>query len=104
AGLWMDDFAILFQYSRSQPLANQVQKGSILDSLFQHFLQPLPLDIVKEPFDVRFHHELVPAKLQLSAQAFKRVVRAYPGSVAISARQEVNFVYSHEDLRLRLLL
>src|SRR5207245_6927503 len=85
SGLRMDHFAILSQYACPQPLADQVQKGSISDSLFEHSLQPFPLNVVKESFDVRFYHEMVSAKLQLLAQSFECTVYAHPWPVAISA-------------------
>jgi hypothetical protein len=56
-----------------------------MDSLLQHPLQPLPLDIVKEPLDVRFHHKIVPAKLQLPVQVLERIVRANTWSISVAA-------------------
>src|SRR5881396_4069288 len=82
-----------------QPLADQVQKGSISDSLFEHSFQPFPLNVVKESFDVRFHHEMVSAKLQLLAQVPDRIVCAHPWPVAIAARQKIHLVYRQQDLR-----
>ena len=95
----MDHFSILLQYPCPQPLADQVQYGSISGPLGQHPFQPFPPDVVEESLDVRFHHEVVSAELQLLAQVLERIVSAHPWPVAIAARQKVHFVYRQQDLR-----
>jgi exonuclease V gamma subunit len=47
----MGYLAILLQDACPQPLADQVQKSSINDSLCQHPLQPFPPELVKETYD-----------------------------------------------------
>src|SRR6267142_474488 len=51
ARLRMDDSPILFQDTRSQPLANQIQEGSVINPLLQHLFQPIPPDVVKGTHD-----------------------------------------------------
>jgi hypothetical protein len=67
--------------------------------LFQHPFQPFPLEMVKEPLDVRFYNKVVSAKVQFLGQGSDCVVGADSRPIPVAARQKVLFVDRQQDLR-----
>ena len=75
-----------------QPFADQSQQRPISNSLLQHLQQLVVLKVVKEPFNVGFHHEVMLSPVQLVRQFPNRIVRAASWPIPVAARQKVRLV------------
>jgi hypothetical protein len=99
----MDHLAVGLQHSCPEPFPNQPQQRTVLQALLQHPDQPVVLDVVNEPLNVGFHHEVIPPKLALDRQLIHRVQCPDVGPIPIATAQEILLVDGFEDSRDRAL-
>ena len=99
----VDHLPIRVQHPCFQPLLDELHKGFIIHSFFQHPLQPLVRDVVEERLDVRFYHKVVPPELQLDGQFVYRIQWADVRAIPIATAQKILLVDGSEYPRCRQL-
>jgi hypothetical protein len=88
----VQDLPVDVQDARFEPLADEGEKGLVVDSQTQHVQQPVVVDIVKVTFDVGFDYMTKTTVLQVESQVTDGVLGTDARAVAITDRQEVGFV------------
>jgi len=83
----MDDLPIRVQDACLQPLADQVQKGGIVDPLPDHPQQPVVIDIIEEAFDIGLDNVPEFSELEVELQVLNRLSGASVGPVSPSPTQ-----------------
>ena len=99
----MHHLAVSVQHSGLEPLVNEPQQASVSNSQGQQLDKPLVIDVVEEALDIRFHHEVVAAELELDRHLVDGIKRTFVRTIPIATAQEILLVDGFEYPRDRKL-
>src|SRR5205809_7259728 len=88
----MHYLTIGFQHSSLEPFLNQPQQLPIANPPAQHLHQIEMIQMIEEPLDVGFNHEVVLSELELDRQFIDRVECTFIRPVSITTAQEILLV------------
>ena len=84
-------------HSGLEPFANDSDQATIGDALFEHPNQPVVINVIKEPFDVRFDDPSVLPIIERFAQFLSGLARSAPWPVSDAFVFEVVFPNRFKD-------
>jgi hypothetical protein len=87
----------LFHHSGFQPFADNTDQAAVGNAFFQHFNQPVVIDVIKEPSDVRFDDPPVFAIMKRLPQFLGGEAWTASGAVSDAFVSEVVFPYRFKD-------
>jgi site-specific DNA recombinase len=89
SGLGVDDLPVRVQDAGLEPFSDQVEKGAVVNPLFEHFQQPVVVHVLEEAFDVGLDDGPEGAELQVEGQLRDGVQGTALGAVAVATLYEV---------------
>ena len=87
----------LVHHSGLEPFADDPDQASVGNALFQHLHKPVVIDVIKEPFDVRFDDPSMCPVVQRFSQLLSGFARAAARTVTDAFVNEVVFPDGFED-------
>ena len=88
----METRPIDLHHSRLEPLAEELQKGPIIETYAQHVPQPGVVHMVKEALDIGLYQGAIPSGLQIAGEGADRLPRPASGALAVTTIEHIRLI------------